>query len=101
MPSSYPIPYTRTNLGPAGMKKLPFFSDSTGFNPSDPSSLQTQGQTRNGIYNPQFASLPDGSKMVKSKKPADWKNDGGPLNKCFYSFGSRTNIKRAMMLQEE
>ena len=39
MPSSYPIPYTRTNLGPREMKKLPFFNDSTGFNPSDPSSL--------------------------------------------------------------
>lgn len=70
MPPSYPMPYQRTNLGPDELKRRPFFfNDSTGFNPSDPRSLGNQGKTMNGLYNPNVAPGPDGTKLVRSNVP--------------------------------
>ena len=40
-----------------------------------------------------LTALPDGTKLVKSKKV---KQTEGNLNKTFYSFGSNTNIKNQL-----
>ena len=100
MPSSYPIPFQRTNLGPATGKNRPgFMNDGTCTNPCDPNTMGSQGITTNGIYNPKIGPLPDGTKLVHSKVPNDWGSSGPTLNKAFYSFGSRTNIRDGFALK--
>ena len=76
-------------------------NDGTGTNPSDPCSMGSQAMTANGIYNPMLAPLPDGTKLVQSKVPNDWGNGGPTLNKGFYSFGSKTNIRDGFPLNEK
>ena len=71
---------------------MPFMTDSSATKPSDPSSLRQQGSF-NGIYNPRFEELPDGSKMIKSRAR---RVASGNTNKTFYTFGSNTNIKKAL-----
>jgi len=39
--------------------------------------------------------------MVKSKVPKDWQNRGPLLNKSFYRFGSRANIRSAFEIKKE
>ena len=81
MPTSNPMPYQRTNLGPEELKRRPFyFSDSTGFNPSDPRSLGQQGPIMNGLYNPKIAPRPDGTKLVHSNVPRYWRTKGPSQN---------------------
>lgn len=71
-----------------------YINDSTYTNAGDPSTMRDGGNFRNSIYNYKVESLPDGFKKVKSKKPDDWDVDK-PLNKCFYAFGSNTNIRQS------
>ena len=70
-----------------------FMNDSTGTNPSDPSSLNTQGIPTNGPYQPNYVQMPDGTILVESKVPKDWKKEY-KFNQCFYGFGGSTNIKQ-------
>ena len=92
MPASYPIPHCRTGQEQQALKRMPFMTDSSATKPSDPSSLRQQASF-NGIYNPRFEELPDGSKMIRSKAV---RVASGNTNKTFYTFGSNTNIKQAL-----
>ena len=92
--SSYPAPYTRQNQDRRVVLTNPgFVNDSSATNPSDPSSMADKGFFRNSTYTFAVTDLPDGKKLVQSKVPSDWNNSGEPLNKAFYSFGSKTNIR--------
>ena len=56
--------------------------------------MQDLGYIRNAAYGVKVKNLPDGKKRVKDKVPSDWNNSGSSMNKCFYRFGSKTNIRQ-------
>ena len=74
MPTSYPMPYTRTNQNQFNDKtRAGFINDSSGTNPSDPSSMCDQGKYRNGPYSFPVENLTAGKKLVSSAVPKDKK----------------------------
>jgi hypothetical protein len=68
-------------------------NDGTGWNPSDPNSMQNQGEVRNAVYNLNLGrDAPKVGGAILSKA-FDYSNPG-VLNNSFYSFGAKhTNIR--------
>lgn len=76
LPTSYPVPYRRTNNDHATRKlNAGYMNDSSYTNPADPSSMMDHGKYQNGYYNLHIKDLPKGTKFVASKKPRDWQTE--------------------------
>ena len=58
------------------------------------------GYYRNSAYTYAVKDLPDGKKLVPSKVASDWNNSGEPLNKAFYCFGSKSDIRRSLDIKD-
>lgn len=84
LPSSYSIPFTRTNQD-HNLKKfsIGFMNESTYSNACDPNTMTDQGHSRNAVYNVVLEGHPDIRENSYSKAlfPPE------SLNKSFYSFG--------------
>lgn len=91
--SSYPIPYFRGNADHFTRQTRPgYMNDSSGLNPSDPSSMQNNGGLNNGVFN-YHAVLPK-AEFVSSNVPKKTNHD--LMNMTFYNFGGRTNIQNSL-----
>lgn len=55
-----------------------------------------RGHYRNSVYAVKVTDLPNGIKRTQDKHPKDWNSTGESLNKCFYRFGSKSNIRSSL-----
>ena len=96
--SSFPIPFTRLNVGERSLKNMPgYMNDGTGLNISDPNSMIDQGPVRNAEYNFPTGDLPNGTisnLSYRTFRIRSATSDRPSHNNTFYSFGGRfTNIR--------